>query len=358
MRSCMSASEKEQNKHAIAVAATTAAVAGAQAAVAVARLTCDGRDTIFSVREKWAATKIQSVYRGHLARRPLRALKGLVKFQALLRGFLVRKQVAATLYSMQALLRAQLAVRSKRAKLAIQPEIRHGKTTIMPPKRTTTPMTNVAIKELIAQRVADGLAEYEATKLLDFGHRAAYGMPWKRLMKMMTDKYCPRSEIKRLEIEIWNLKVKGTNVVEKYVGGLPDMIQGSVMASKPKTMQEAIEFANELMDQKIRAFAEKQAENKRKLDNNTQQPPFKRQNVAKAYSAGPSEKKEYAGTLPLCNKCKLHHNGPCTIKCANCNRVGHLTRDCRSLAATNNQRTPHNAMNVRIKGSNILMPGV
>ncbi|GJU43235.1 hypothetical protein Tco_1200501 [Tanacetum coccineum] len=81
---------------------------------------------------------------------------------------------------------------------------------------------------------------------------------------MMTAKYCPRSEIKKLEIEIWNLKVKGTDVVsytqhfqelalmcgrmfleesdevEKYVGGLPDMIQGSVMASKPKKMQDAI----------------------------------------------------------------------------------------------------------------------
>ncbi|GKC48663.1 IQ-DOMAIN 14-like protein [Tanacetum coccineum] len=120
MRSCMSASEKEQNKHAIAVAATTAAVAGAQAAVAVVRLTSDGRDTLFSGREKWAATKIQSVYRGHLARRALRALKGLVKFQALFRGFLVRKRVAATLYSMQALLRAQLVVRSKRAELAVR----------------------------------------------------------------------------------------------------------------------------------------------------------------------------------------------------------------------------------------------
>nr|GEV29056.1 hypothetical protein [Tanacetum cinerariifolium] len=38
--------------------------------------------------------------------------------------------------------------------------------------------------------------------------------------------------------------------VKKYVGGLPDMIQGSVIASKPKTMQEAIEIANDLMDQK------------------------------------------------------------------------------------------------------------
>ncbi|GJU87266.1 IQ-DOMAIN 14-like protein [Tanacetum coccineum] len=69
------------------------------------------------------------------ARRALRALKGLVKFQALFRGFLVRKRVAATLYSMQALLRAQLAVRSKRAELAVryqlavQPEIRHGEST-------------------------------------------------------------------------------------------------------------------------------------------------------------------------------------------------------------------------------------
>nr|GEY64339.1 retrovirus-related Pol polyprotein from transposon 17.6 [Tanacetum cinerariifolium] len=54
--------------------------------------------------------------------------------------------------------------------------------------------------------------------------------------------------------------------VEKYVGGLPNMIQGSVMASKPKTMQDAIEFATELMDRKIRALANRQAKNKRNLD--------------------------------------------------------------------------------------------
>ncbi|GJR48740.1 hypothetical protein Tco_1316843 [Tanacetum coccineum] len=65
----------------------------------------------------------------------------------------------------------------------------------------------------------------------------------------------------------------------------------------------------------------------------------KRQNVVQAYAAVTGERKEYAGTLPLCNKCKFHHNGPCTVKCANCKRVGHLTRDCWSSAATNNQRT-------------------
>ncbi|GKA07321.1 hypothetical protein Tco_0686545 [Tanacetum coccineum] len=83
----------------------------------------------------------------------------------------------------------------------------------MPPKRTTTPMTDAAIKVLIAQGVATALAGYEANR---------------------------GSEINKMEIEMWNLKVKGTDV-------------GSVMAFKPKTMQEAIEIANDLMDQKVQA---------------------------------------------------------------------------------------------------------
>ncbi|GJW20241.1 putative reverse transcriptase domain-containing protein [Tanacetum coccineum] len=117
---------------------------------------------------------------------------------------------------------------------------------------------------------------------------AAHTMPWRTLKKIMTDKYCPRGEIKKLEFEMCNLKVKESDKVEKYVGGLPDMIHGSVMATKPKTMQDAIEFATELMDKKISTFAERQAKNKRKLDNNNQaqqQLPKKtkrRQNVVQA----------------------------------------------------------------------------
>ncbi|GJR27820.1 putative reverse transcriptase domain-containing protein [Tanacetum coccineum] len=83
------------------------------------------------------------------------------------------------------------------------------------------------------------------------GHDATYGVPWNTLMKMMTAKYYPRNEIKKLEMEIWELK---SDKIEKYVGGLPDMIHGSVMASKPKTMQDVIEFSIELMDKKIRTF--------------------------------------------------------------------------------------------------------
>nr|GFC21858.1 reverse transcriptase domain-containing protein [Tanacetum cinerariifolium] len=86
---------------------------------------------------------------------------------------------------------------------------------------------------------------------------------------MMTMKYCPRGEIKKLEVELWNLKVKGTDItsytlcfkeltllcgrmfpkesdkIERYVGGLPEMIRGNVMSYEPKSMQKAIEFAND-----------------------------------------------------------------------------------------------------------------
>ncbi|GKE96555.1 hypothetical protein Tco_1581410 [Tanacetum coccineum] len=180
---------------------------------------------------------------------------------------------------------------------------------------TTTPVTNAQFKALIDQRVANALATHNADRSIngddshnsrmgvrrqaplacectypDFmkckplyfkgtegvveltqwivGHDVAYAMTWTNLKKKMTDKYCPRGKIKKLEVEMWNLKVKESDKIEKYVGGLPDMIHGSVMASKPKTMQDAIEFATELMDKKISTLAEHQAENKRKLDNN------------------------------------------------------------------------------------------
>ncbi|XP_051131358.1 protein IQ-domain 26-like [Andrographis paniculata] len=130
LRSFYGETDKEQNKHAIAVAAATAAaadaaVAAAQAAVRVVRLTSQGRGAAAAFRgsrENWAAIKIQTVFRGYLARKAHRALKGLVKIQALVRGFLVRKQAAATLHSMQALVRAQSSVRAERIRRREKPE--------------------------------------------------------------------------------------------------------------------------------------------------------------------------------------------------------------------------------------------
>ncbi|GKB77587.1 putative reverse transcriptase domain-containing protein [Tanacetum coccineum] len=121
-------------------------------------------------------------------------------------------------------------------------------------------------------------------------------------------------------------------------GGLPDMIHGSVVASKPKTMQEATKIATELMDKRIHTFDDRQTENKRKQDNN--QPQNKRQN-GRAYAARTGEKKLYGGSKPLCPKCNYHHDGSCAPKCHKCNRVGHMVRNCRSPAnanTANNQR--------------------
>ncbi|GJR00855.1 putative reverse transcriptase domain-containing protein [Tanacetum coccineum] len=109
------------------------------------------------------------------------------------------------------------------------------------------------------------------------GHDAAYAMTWGTLKKKLTDKYCPKGEIKKLEIELWNLK-------------------------------------------KLRTYAERQNDNKRKADDSSRnnQQPHKKQNVARAYTAGPGEKKAYTGNLPLCTKCNYHHTGQCAPKYGNC----------------------------------------
>ncbi|GJV54973.1 putative reverse transcriptase domain-containing protein [Tanacetum coccineum] len=171
-----------------------------------------------------------------------------------------------------------------------------------------------------------------------------------------------------MEPELWNLTVKNNDLaaytqrfqeltmmctkmvpeeedrVEKFIGGLLDNIQGNVIIVEPTRLQDAVYIANNLMDQKLKGCAVKNAENKRRLevkqrDNRGQQPPFKRQNVGgqnvvRAYTAGNNEKRGYVGPLPYCNKCKLHHEGPCTVKCGKCNK-GHYRNKCPKLKNQN-----------------------
>ncbi|GJZ21883.1 putative reverse transcriptase domain-containing protein [Tanacetum coccineum] len=226
------------------------------------------------------------------------------------------------------------------------------RTTRSTPATTTTPtpsVTDEQLKRLIDQGIADALAsrDPDRTQNGEDSHDSGTGVRRQAPLarddldkpkKKMTDKYFPMGDVKKLEGEMWNLKVKGK--IEKYVSGLPDMIHGSVMASKPKTMQDAIEFATELMDKKICTFAKRHSGNKRKQDDNQQQQ-NKRQNTGRVYTAGSCEKKPYGGSKPLCSKCNYHHDGQCAPKCHKCNRVGHLAHDCRSTTnanTANNQR--------------------
>nr|GFA79985.1 reverse transcriptase domain-containing protein [Tanacetum cinerariifolium] len=112
-----------------------------------------------------------------------------------------------------------------------------------------------------------------------------------QLMRLMTKVYCPRNEIQKMETELWNLVMKGNDLtvytrrfqelvllctrmvpseeekVERFVGGLPDNIQGNVITAEPILLQDAIRIANNLMDQKLKGYAIS-AKNKRMLESN------------------------------------------------------------------------------------------
>ncbi|GKB83123.1 putative reverse transcriptase domain-containing protein [Tanacetum coccineum] len=210
------------------------------------------------------------------------------------------------------------------------------------------------------------------------GIEEAYKITWSEFKKLLIKKYCPRTEVKKMEDEFYNLTVKGNDLktyirrfqelavlcptmvpnseklMEVFIGGLPRSIEGNVTASKPQTLEEAITITQRLMDQVIkhnsmqgtndhkRKFDDRRTftnnnnyQNNRNNNNNNrhndhQQQQNRRQETFRAYVVTPTENSRYTGSLPLCKKCTLHHTGPCTVKCQTCNKVGHLTRNCRN----------------------------
>ncbi|GLT65469.1 hypothetical protein SLA2020_379010 [Shorea laevis] len=63
------------------------------------------------IRRKEAATRAQAAFRGYLARRAFRALRGIIRLQALIRGHLVRRQAIATLCCVMRIVRLQALIR-------------------------------------------------------------------------------------------------------------------------------------------------------------------------------------------------------------------------------------------------------
>nr|GEW80919.1 putative reverse transcriptase domain-containing protein [Tanacetum cinerariifolium] len=151
------------------------------------------------------------------------------------------------------------------------------------------------------------------------GPDVAYAMTLTNLKKKMTEKYCPKGKIKKLE-------------------------ELALMCAR---------LFLEESDKIESTFAERHAENKRKFKdtskNNQNQQQNKNQNTSRAYTAGSGDKKPYGGSKPLCSKCNYHHDGQCDPKCHKCNRVGHLARNYRSTAnanTANNQRGTREGQNL------------
>ncbi|GKC33310.1 reverse transcriptase domain-containing protein [Tanacetum coccineum] len=305
----------------------------------------------------------------------------------------------------------------------------------MPPKRASTSeapaMTQAAIRKLVADSVTAALEAQAATMarvvgLIRWFKRTksvfsrsrcveenkvtfatgtltddalswwnAYAQPmgieqanritWTELKRLLTNKYCPRTEIRKMEEELYNLIVKGNDLkpyvrrfqeltvlcpnmvpnndklLEAFIGGLPRSIEGNVTASKPQTLEEAINIAQRLMDQVTKHVPMQVSnDNKRKFDDrrtfnnnsrsnyrntnnryNNHRQQNRRQEAGRAYAVTSSENGRYAGDLPLCKRCNYHHTGPCTGRCNNCNRMGHLSKNCRSKKpATRSNQLP------------------
>ncbi|GKB52444.1 putative reverse transcriptase domain-containing protein [Tanacetum coccineum] len=198
----------------------------------------------------------------------------------------------------------------------------------------------------------------------------AHVTPWSDFKAMFIRKYCPRNEVKQMENELWNLKVKGTNLtaynqrfqelillcpemvpntdrlLERYIEGLPLNIKGNVTSSKLVDLHEAIEMAQGLMYQVVQElgenFGDKRKWNKNHYNNNNTNNignlnPNKRPETARVFTAGQGS---YAGKLPYCGKCGRHHTDACPPTCHNCRRAGHKAKDCRTSPRPASQKGP------------------
>ncbi|GKB59824.1 reverse transcriptase domain-containing protein [Tanacetum coccineum] len=155
------------------------------------------------------------------------------------------------------------------------------------------------------------------------GIEEAYKITWVEFKKLLIKKYCPRTEVQKMEDEFYHLTVKGNDLkayvrrfqelatlcptmvpdsekmMEVFIEGLPQSIEGNVTASKPQTLEEAINIAQRLMDQVTKHTpVQVSSDHKQKFDDRRT---FNNNNYR-----------------------------PCTVKCNTCNKVGHLTKNYRN----------------------------
>ncbi|XP_071708161.1 uncharacterized protein [Rutidosis leptorrhynchoides] len=216
-------------------------------------------------------------------------------------------------------------------------------------------------------KLSDDVLTLWNTYAKSVGMDQGFETSWEDLKQRMIEEYCPYNEIVKMERELQNLKLVGTDLasynrrffelalmypnmvtserrnITLYMKGLTENIQSSVTTSKPRTVQEAIEMANELMDQvehrgKAPASTETKAyDNKRKWNNNNNnsgknynQQSYKKQDTTKGNTTTLSTNSGYKGRFPLCTKCNRHHPRDCIRKCDKCKKNGYLAAECKA----------------------------
>ncbi|GJR47656.1 putative reverse transcriptase domain-containing protein [Tanacetum coccineum] len=151
-------------------------------------------------------------------------------------------------------------------------------------------------------------------------------------------------EIEMVEMEMVEMEMVEMEIQMRIIGN-------NDLAAYTQRFQELTMMCTKMVpeeEDQLKGYAMKNAKNKRKFDNSKkdnrrQQPPNKRQNVggqnvAKAYTAGNNERRVYNGSLPLYNKCKFHHEGPCIVRCEKYKKVGHLTQDYIAADSTTSNK--------------------
>ncbi|KAJ9557119.1 hypothetical protein OSB04_011733 [Centaurea solstitialis] len=107
------------------------------------------------------------------------------------------------------------------------------------------------------------------------GRDATGQITWEDFKKMLKEEFCPRSEIQKLEAELWHHEMKG-NDITTYTTRFHELAKGNVTAADPKTLQEAVNLANRLTNNAIRtgSFSSDKSKGKRKVEESTK-PQFK-----------------------------------------------------------------------------------
>nr|GEU93942.1 putative reverse transcriptase domain-containing protein [Tanacetum cinerariifolium] len=172
-----------------------------------------------------------------------------------------------------------------------------------------------------------------------------------RIKNLLIKKYCPRTEVKKIEDEFYNLTVKGNDrktyvrrfqesallcpsmvpnskkLMEFLIEGLPRSIEENVIALKPQTLEEAITITHRTITNNNH---QNNRNNNSNRNNDHHQQQNRRQETFRAYAATPTKNNRYTENLPLCKRCTLNHTGPYTVKCQTYNNMGHLTKNYRN----------------------------